>query len=82
MKKNGLLIVGQVFNPSTWESEAYHRISEFQASLVYRVRSRTARAITQRNPVSNNNNNKPSKQINKKAGKEKGSNTATPTPIY
>jgi hypothetical protein len=34
------------------------RISEFKASLVYRVSSRTARA-TQRNPVSKN-------QINKK----------------
>jgi hypothetical protein len=38
------------------------RISEFEASLVYRVSSRTARAI-QRNPVSENktkqnNNNK------------------------
>jgi hypothetical protein len=42
------------------------RISEFEASLVYKVSSRTARAI-QRNPVSgktkktkktNNNNNK------------------------
>jgi hypothetical protein len=32
------------------------RISEFDASLVYKVSSRTARAI-QRNPVSNNNNN-------------------------
>jgi hypothetical protein len=31
-------------------------ISEFEASLVYRVSSRTARA-TQRNPVSKNNNN-------------------------
>jgi hypothetical protein len=31
-------------------------ISEFKASLVYRVSSRTARA-TQRNPVSKNNNN-------------------------
>jgi hypothetical protein len=35
------------------------RISEFEASLVYRVSSRTARA-TQRNPVSKN------KQTNKK----------------
>jgi hypothetical protein len=33
------------------------QISEFEASLVYRVSSRTARAI-QRNPVSKNNNNK------------------------
>ena len=35
------------------------RISEFEASLVYRVSSRTATA-TQRNPVSKNNNNKKS----------------------
>jgi hypothetical protein len=33
------------------------RISEFKASLVYRVSSRTARA-TQRNPVSNKQTNK------------------------
>jgi hypothetical protein len=41
------------FNPSTWEAEAggFLGISEFEASLVYRVSSRTARA-TQRNPVS------------------------------
>jgi hypothetical protein len=32
------------------------QISEFKASLVYRVSSRTARA-TQRNPVSKNQNN-------------------------
>jgi hypothetical protein len=32
-------------------------ISEFEASLVYRVRSRTARA-TQRNPVSKKQKNK------------------------
>jgi hypothetical protein len=33
------------------------QISEFEASLVYRVRCRTARA-TQRNPVSKNKTNK------------------------
>jgi hypothetical protein len=33
------------------------QISEFETSLVYKVSSRTARAI-QRNPVSKNNNNK------------------------
>jgi hypothetical protein len=33
------------------------RISEFEASLVYRVSSRTARA-TQKNPVSKNKNKK------------------------
>jgi hypothetical protein len=42
------------------------RISEFEASLVYKVSSRTARAI-QRNPVSkNNNNNKNPKRKKKK----------------
>jgi hypothetical protein len=39
-------------------------ISEFKASLVYKVSSRTARA-TQRNPVSKN------KQINKKQQQQK-----------
>jgi hypothetical protein len=40
-------------------------ISEFQASLVYRVSSRTARA-TQRNPVSKNQKTKkPKKKPNK-----------------
>jgi hypothetical protein len=38
-------------------------ISEFKASLVYKVSSRTARAI-QRNPVSKNQ--KPPNQTNKK----------------
>ena len=36
-------------------------ISEFEASLVYRVSSRTARA-TQRNPVSKNKNKQTNKQ--------------------
>jgi hypothetical protein len=40
------------------------QISEFKASLVYRVSSRTARAI-QRNLVSKNKNNKKSKNKNK-----------------
>jgi hypothetical protein len=39
------------------------QISEFKASLVYKVSSRTARA-TQRNPVSKNQ--KPKKKKNKK----------------
>jgi hypothetical protein len=38
------------------------QISEFEASLVYKVSSRTARAI-QRNPVSNNNNNNNNKEL-------------------
>jgi hypothetical protein len=39
------------------------RISEFEASLVYRVSSRTARAI-QRNPVSKNQKEKEKKKKN------------------
>jgi hypothetical protein len=41
------------------------RISEFEASLVYRVSSRIARAI-QRNPVSKNKKNKKTKKQKKK----------------
>jgi hypothetical protein len=44
-------VVAQTFNPSTREAEAGG--SELEASLVYRVSFRTARA-TQRNPVSKN----------------------------
>jgi hypothetical protein len=36
-------MVAHTFNPSTWEAEA-GRFLEFEASLVYRVSSRTARA--------------------------------------
>ena len=43
---------------------ALRRLSEFEASLVYRVNSRTARA-TQRNPVSKNKNK--NKNKNKKS---------------
>jgi hypothetical protein len=45
-------------------------ISEFKASLVYKVSSRTARTI-QRNPVSKNIN-KTNKQTNKRTGKLQG----------
>jgi hypothetical protein len=43
------------------------QISELEASLVYRVSSRTARA-TQRNPVSKNKKMKKQKQTNKQKG--------------
>jgi hypothetical protein len=43
IKKTCLAVVALAFNPS-------RQISEFEASLVYRMSSRTARA-TQRNPV-------------------------------
>jgi hypothetical protein len=53
--------MARAFNPITWW------ISEIEASLVYKVSSRTARAI-QRNPVSKKNKNKnKTKQTNKKA---------------
>jgi hypothetical protein len=48
------------------------QISEFEASLVYKVSSRTAKA-TQRNPVSKNQ--KPTKQTNKKKTKQKTKTT-------
>ena len=35
-------VVAHDFNPSTWEADRW--ISEFEASLVYRVSSMTARA--------------------------------------
>jgi hypothetical protein len=50
-KKERPGIVVHTFNPSTWESEAEG--SEFKASLVCRVSSRTART-TQRNLVLKN----------------------------
>jgi hypothetical protein len=52
-------VVAHAFNPSTREAEA--GISEFEASLVYKVSSRTARAI-QRNPVSKKNKKQKTKQ--------------------
>jgi hypothetical protein len=58
-------VVVHAFNPSTREAEA-GGISEFEASLVYRVSSRTARA-TQRNPVS-----KKRKEMKRKEKKRKG----------
>jgi hypothetical protein len=55
-------VVAHAFNPITWEAEA--GISEFEASLVYRVSSRTDRTI-QRNPVlKNKKQNKTNKQTN------------------
>jgi hypothetical protein len=53
-------VVVPAFNPNTWEAEA-GRFLMFEASLVYRVSSRTARA-TQRNPVSKKQNKQTNKQ--------------------
>jgi hypothetical protein len=46
-------VVVHAFTFSTWEAEGGRQISEFEASLVYKVSSRTAKA-TQRNTVSKN----------------------------
>jgi hypothetical protein len=49
--KRSWAVVVHAFNPSTWEAEAGGFLSSRpEASLVYKVSSRTARAI-QRNPV-------------------------------
>jgi hypothetical protein len=57
--------VAHAFNPSIWEAEA-GGISEFEVSLVYKVSSRTARAIqktlTQKNKTKQN---KTTNQTNK-----------------
>jgi hypothetical protein len=58
-------VVAHAFNPSTWEAEIGGFLSS-RPSLVYRVSSRTARAI-QRNPVSK----KPKIQKKKKKKKKK-----------
>jgi hypothetical protein len=56
------VVAAHAFNPSTRGGRG-RRISEFEASLVYKVSSRTARAI-QRNPVLKKQK---AKKTNKKA---------------
>jgi hypothetical protein len=53
-------MVARAFNPKHLGGRG-RRISEFEASLVYRVSSRTDRA-TQRNPVSKKNKKEKEKQ--------------------
>ena len=64
LKKNytGRVVVAAAHacNPSTLGGRG-RQISKFEASLVYRVNSRTARA-TQRNPVSKNKSKTKNKQ--------------------
>jgi hypothetical protein len=50
------------------------QISEFEASLVYKVSSRTARVI-QKNPVSKNNNNNNNKKKKEKQNRNKTKQT-------
>ena len=47
-------MVAHAFNPSTGEAEAGGAQGEFEASLDYRVSSRTAENVTQKNLVSEN----------------------------
>jgi hypothetical protein len=65
-------VVAHAFNPS-------RQISEFEASLVYKVSSRTARA-TQRNPVSKKlkNQNTKTKTKNKNKNKKRKKETRSP----
>jgi hypothetical protein len=65
-------MVVHAFHPSTWEAEAGgFLISEFEASLVHKMSSRTARVI-QRNPVLKNKKTKQNKQkTNKQTNKNK-----------
>jgi hypothetical protein len=55
IKKLSWAVVAHIFNASTWEAEAERSFLEFEASLVYRVSSRRARA-TQRDPISKQTN--------------------------
>jgi hypothetical protein len=55
-KQWGQAVVAHAFDPQNLGGRG-RQISEFEASLVYKVRSRTARA-TQRNPVSINKKEK------------------------
>ena len=52
----------QAFNPSTGR-ERQVDLCEFKASLVYKVRYRTARTATQRNPVSKKQNKTTIKKV-------------------
>ena len=47
----GQSVMVLTFNLSTWEAEKQTDLCEFKTSVVYRASSRTARAVTQRNPV-------------------------------
>jgi hypothetical protein len=68
-------MVVSTFNPSTWECRG-RPISEFKASLVYRVSFRTARNI-QRNPVSGNKTKQNKTKQNKTKQKNKKQNKQT-----
>jgi hypothetical protein len=60
-KSRTVAVVVHAFNPSTLLGGRGRWISEFKASLVYKVSSRTVRA-TQRKPVSENQKKKKKKK--------------------
>jgi hypothetical protein len=64
-----LAVVAHAFNPSHLGGRD-RRISEFEASLVYKVSSRTARA-TQKNPVLKKQKKREKKKKRKEKRKEK-----------
>ena len=51
------------FGHNTWEAEGQVDLFEFKASLVYKASSRTVRAVTQRNPVSEKQKQKRKKEV-------------------
>jgi hypothetical protein len=53
-------VVAHSVDPNPWETEAVR--SEFEASLVYSVSSRTARGYTEKNTVSKPTRKQPRKQ--------------------
>ena len=64
------------FNPSTWEAEA-GRFLKFEASLAYRVSSRTARTI-QKSPISKKQTNKKQNKTKQKTRKKRKACATTP----
>jgi hypothetical protein len=62
------VVVAHAINPGTWEAEAGR--SEFEASLVYKVSARTARA-TQRNPVFSERKKERKRERERKRKKER-----------
>jgi hypothetical protein len=58
------------FNPSTWEAEAGESF-EFEASLIYRASSRTARAIKKNPVLRHQRKEKKIKEKKRRKGKER-----------
>jgi hypothetical protein len=81
MLRQSQSVVVHALNPSSWEAEAGRFLSSIEASLVYRVSSRTARA-TQRNPVSKQNNSKQTKNKTKQITNKQKRNASLSLKAY